>query len=72
VSNKEISFTLTQSFIPLIQLLKYTGVAESGAHASILVTNNEVFCNNQLETRKRYKVKSGDIIKALGQTITVK
>ncbi|NQW43123.1 MAG: RNA-binding S4 domain-containing protein [Bacteroidetes bacterium] len=69
---KDISFTLTQSFIPLIQLLKYTGIAESGAYASILVTNNEVYCNNQIETRKRYKVKCGDVIEVLGQTISVK
>jgi len=72
MSSKIIAFSLTQEFIPLIQLLKYTGVAESGAHASQLVMENEVFCNNIIETRKRYKVKSGDTITTLGFTITVK
>lgn len=71
MSSKIINFSLTQDFIPLIQLLKYTGVAESGAHASILVENNEVLCNKVLETRKRYKVKSGDVIETLGSTIVV-
>ena len=70
--SKIIDFSLTQEFIPLIQLLKYTGVAESGAHASQLVTENEVFCNTIIETRKRYKVKSGDTITAIGYTIKVK
>lgn len=58
----QIPFELKEEFIPLIQLLKYTGVAESGAHASELVLEGVVFCNGQSETRKRYKVRKGDII----------
>lgn len=57
-----IPFELKEEFIPLIQLLKYTGVAESGAHASEIVTEGMVFCNGQPETRKRYKVRKGDTI----------
>lgn len=59
---KELSFKLQSDFIPLIQLLKYTGVAESGAHASAMVVDSEVQCNGQTELRKRYKVVKGDII----------
>ena len=50
---KEISFTLKTDFIPLIQLLKFTDVPESGAHASQLVVENRVLCNGQPELRKR-------------------
>ncbi|MCC6817315.1 MAG: RNA-binding S4 domain-containing protein [Bacteroidia bacterium] len=57
-----IEFALKEEFIPLIQLLKYTGVAESGAHASELVSDGAVVCNNAVETRKRYKVRQGDVI----------
>ncbi len=57
-----IPFELKEEFIPLIQLLKYTGVAESGAHASELVLEGVVLCNGQPETRKRYKVRKGDTI----------
>jgi len=57
-----IEFELKSEFIPLIQLLKLTGFAESGAHASSLVENSEVLCNGQIELRKRYKVRKGDII----------
>jgi ribosome-associated protein len=56
------TFPLKEEFIPLIQLLKYTGVAESGSHASELVVSGEVYCNGVVETRKRYKVRRGDKI----------
>lgn len=55
-------FVLQDEFIPLIQLLKYTGIAESGAHASELVVEGLVLCNGEVETRKRYKVRKGDLI----------
>jgi ribosome-associated protein len=58
----EIRFTLKESFIPLIQLLKFTGVAESGSMASEMVVGEMIMCNGSVETRKRYKVKKGDII----------
>ena len=64
-----IPFELKEEFIPLIQLLKYTGVAETGAHASELVVDGLVLCNGQPETRKRYKVRKGDTISV--DTITI-
>lgn len=64
---KEIIFKLKEDFIPLIQLLKYTGIADSGAHASELVVTRQVVCNGEIELRKRYKVVIGDII-VTGQT----
>ena len=66
-----ITFNLKEEFIPLIQLLKFTGVAETGAHASEIVTSGMVQCNGQKETRKRYKVRRGDIIIAEGTTIEI-
>lgn len=66
-----ITFNLKEEFIPLIQLLKFTGIAESGAHASELVTSGMVQCNGQQETRKRYKVRRGDVIIAEGTKVEV-
>lgn len=66
-----ITFNLKEEFIPLIQLLKFTGIAESGAHASEMVTSGMVQCNGQAETRKRYKVRRGDIVIAEGTRIEV-
>ncbi len=66
-----IRFELRDEFIPLIQLLKFTGLAESGAMASDMVVDGLVTCNGHPETRKRYKVRKGDIIKTGSETIEV-
>ncbi|MBL7836486.1 MAG: RNA-binding S4 domain-containing protein [Bacteroidetes bacterium] len=64
-------FILKEEFIPLIQLLKFTGIAESGAQASELVESGLVYCNEQIETRKRYKVRKGDKVQVESNTILV-
>ncbi len=68
---ESITFQLKTDFIPLIQLLKFTGVAESGAHASEMVVNHEVKCNGEIELRKRYKVVKGDVVRVSNHSITV-
>lgn len=68
---QELSFSLTKPFIPLIQLLKFLNVAESGAHASELVLSSNVYCNGKIELRKRYKVIKGDVIEIQGFKIKV-
>ena len=59
-----IEFQLKDEFIPLIQLLKFTGVAESGAMASDMVISGLIACNGKTEVRKRYKVRKGDLIQS--------
>ncbi len=66
-----ITFELKEEFIPLIQLLKYTGVAESGADASDMVISGMVYNNGKPETRKRYKVRKGDVISIGDQLIQI-
>lgn len=66
-----IEFELSEEYIELIKLLKATQVAESGAMAKALVENEEVLRNGETETRKRAKIRKGEIIEALGQTIRV-
>ncbi|MDI1235567.1 MAG: RNA-binding S4 domain-containing protein [bacterium] len=68
---KEITFELQTEFIPLIQLLKYTGIADSGADASFMVLNQEVLCNGLIELRKRYKVVKGDVIETADTRILI-
>ena len=59
-----IQFTLrdNETFIPLIALLKATGVVESGSEAQEVVTAGMVFRNGEVETRKRAKITAGEII----------
>lgn len=56
-------FKLTEDYIPLIQLLKVTRLASSGGEAQMLVENGLVTLNGKPESRKRAKLRDGDIVK---------
>ena len=66
-----MNFELTQEYIELIKLLKVTGIAETGGMAKALVEDKQVLYNGQIDTRKRLKVRKGDIIEVLDQKITI-
>jgi len=57
-----IDFQLNGEYIELIQLLKATGIAETGGHAKMIVENGLITRNGEIELRKRAKLISGDII----------
>ena len=48
-----------QDFIELHKLLKFMGVAESGAAAKELVANGEVRVDGAVELRKACKIRAG-------------
>ncbi len=48
--------------IELYKILKFEGIASSGAEAKLMISNGKVVVNGNVETRKRNKIKSGDII----------
>lgn len=55
-------FTLTGDYIALNDLLKLTGVCASGGEAKMLIADHHVLVNDQIETRKTYKVRAGDVV----------
>ena len=61
---KKIVFTLREGdeFIPLIALLKATGVVESGSEAQEVVVAGMVLRNGEVELRKRAKITPGEVI----------
>ena len=67
-----IRFNLEGSHIELIQLLKATGVAQTGGHAKMIVDDEDVVRNGVTETRRRAKIIVGDVIEIGGEVqITV-
>lgn len=58
------TFKLNDSseYIELLQLLKAEQIAQTGGHAKIIVEEENVKVNNELELRKRRKLRKGDII----------
>ncbi len=67
-------FTLREGdeFIPLIQLLKATGVVESGSEAQEVVMAGMVLRNGEVEMRKRAKIKDGETVVFQNYEIIVK
>ena len=57
-----IKFELKTEYIELIKLLKLLGISESGADAKIMVEEGLITCNNEIEYRKRKKVRKGDLL----------
>lgn len=55
-------FKIKGEYIELIQLLKATGLAQTGGHAKLIVDDELVYRNGELETRKRAKLVAGDLI----------
>jgi len=51
-----------QEFIELHKLLKFMGVAESGAQAKALVAAGEVTVNGAVELRKACKIRAGQSV----------
>jgi ribosome-associated protein len=55
-------FKIEGDYIELMALLKALGIAETGGHAKHIVDAGEVIRNGQVETRRRAKLISGDLI----------
>ena len=66
-----MKFELDEEYIELFKLLKVMGVAESGAHAKMLIEEGHVKRNGEVETRKRAKIVAGERIEVGGEVIEV-
>ena len=68
-----ISFALREdeTYIPLIALLKATGVVDTGSEAQEVVTAGMVLRNGEVETRKRAKITAGEVIAFQNDEISV-
>lgn len=56
-------FKLEGESIELYKLLKLLGLCESGAAAKHIISEGKVTVDNQVETRKRCKIKRGQRVR---------
>lgn len=57
-----IEFQLAREFIALNDLLKITGVADSGGAGKMMVAAGDVKVDNQQELRKTCKIRVGQVV----------
>jgi ribosome-associated protein len=71
--NKPYEFDLNgHEYIELNQLLKVVGLVNSGGEANTFIANGEVRVNDEVETRKRNKIKTGFKVEFDEQVLLVK
>ena len=72
--NKTMEFELRENdeYIQLTQLLKAVGIDENGAMAGQMVLDGLVKLNGKRESRKRAKLRSGDVVSVMGNEIRIK
>jgi ribosome-associated protein len=66
-----VEFELKTEYIALCDLLKTEGIAESGGQGKAMVAEGLVTVDGEIELRKTAKIRAGQVIECLGQTIKV-
>lgn len=59
---KTKQFNLNGDYIELTKLLKATGLCQTGGHAKVMVSEGLVTVDGEIETRKKKKIRSGQIV----------
>jgi ribosome-associated protein len=68
---QKITFTLNGEFVELNQLLKLTGLCDSGGAGKVLVANGAVKVDGRQELRKTAKIRAGQVVRIGDAAITV-
>lgn len=63
---------ITHEPVELFKILKFEGIASSGAMAKELIADGQVSLNGEVETQKRKKIVSGDAIEIGDLQLSVK
>lgn len=62
---------IDEDFIRLDSLLKFSGLAETGGQAKLLVQNGQVMLNGEVCTMRGKKIRKGDKVLYDGVTLEV-
>ena len=66
-----IDIEITKESVDLYKVLKFEALVSSGGEAKFVITEGLVTLNGQVETRKRKKVVSGDVIEFGGKKFCI-
>lgn len=60
---------ITREPVELYKILKFEGMVSTGGQAKLLIGDGQVSVNGEVETRRRRKMVSGDIILFRGDEV---
>lgn len=58
--------------VELYKILKFEGLVSTGGEAKLLIGDGQVTVNGEIETRRRRKMLSGDVIEFRGDRLELK
>ena len=62
---------ITREPVELFKILKFEGMVSSGGEAKLVIADGLVMVNGEIETRKRRKIVSDDVIEFGGDVILI-
>ncbi|STY28590.1 putative RNA-binding protein [Legionella wadsworthii] len=63
---------INKEYVELFKILKFEGIASSGAEAKEMIASGTVLVNGIIEKQKRKKIVPGDTIKLKGEIFHIK
>ncbi len=66
-----IEFKLRGEHVALCDLLKLTGIADSGGQGKLMIANGDVKVDGRPESRKTAKIRVSQTVECLRQTVRV-
>ena len=68
-SQSEREVAVRGEYVELCDLLKVENLTQSGGEAKAVIADGQVLVNGEVETRKRRKLRPGDVATFNGQTL---
>ena len=66
-----MEFKLRGDHVALCDLLKLTGIADSGGQGKLMIANGDVTVDGRPESRKTAKIRANQTVRCMGQTVRV-
>lgn len=63
---------ITHQPVELYKILKFESLVDSGGQAKTVIADGLVLVNGAVETRKRRKILSGDVIRFAGEELKIR
>lgn len=63
--------TINEEYIRLDNLMKFSGLCDTGGRAKYLIQNGEVKLNGEVCTMRGKKIRTGDKVEYQGRTVEV-
>ena len=63
---------ITHEPVELYKILKFESLVDSGGQAKTVIADGLVLVNGTVETRKRRKILSGDVIRFAGEELKIR